>query len=151
MPGYKGHLIGGACAFGLLFYCCANANVSHVTFVEWFLLTELGALFPDVDVNSKGQKVFYSMLILSLVILAIFHAWMAFCIIAFLSFFPIVSRHRGLFHKWWFLLLITLGVGIILKSYFPSHQNIVLWDMLFFATGVFSHILLDFKLKVLRW
>lgn len=66
MPGYKGHLSGG-----LVVGCIAvgGAVISgrlactplYLAGLMGFCL--LGALFPDVDTDSKGQNLFYGMLI----------------------------------------------------------------------------------------
>ena len=62
MPGYKGHLVGGAVAYGVTVYLLRSLNPTAITLVEWFVCTLAGALFPDVDTKSKGQKYFYSVL-----------------------------------------------------------------------------------------
>src|SRR5882724_10040377 len=60
MPGYKGHLVGGAAVY-VLFLCCIIGVVkpSLLMASEWLIFTLAGALFPDVDIKSKGQKYFY--------------------------------------------------------------------------------------------
>jgi hypothetical protein len=67
MPGYKGHLTGGLLAGGLAIGAAvilgrlAYAPL-HLAGLMGFCL--LGALFPDVDTDSKGQNLFYTVLIL---------------------------------------------------------------------------------------
>ena len=60
MPGYKGHIVGAALAFaGTLLVVSKTYPPTPLTALQWFLLTILGALFPDVDIKSKGQGIFY--------------------------------------------------------------------------------------------
>src|SRR5438309_2217826 len=62
MPGYKGHLVGGTVAFGLLFFALVGVVVRQPSMLiagEWLLFALAGSLFPDIDIKSKGQKYFY--------------------------------------------------------------------------------------------
>ena len=149
MPGYKGHVIGGACAFGLLFYFGAPHAVSHSTFVEWLLCATLGSLFPDVDINSKGQKIFFSFLAVALVLLAFYGRWFACGMLGLFSCLPILIKHRGLFHKWWFIIGLPLSSMLILSYYHPDYRTVILWDTYFFVAGIISHLVLDFKFRLL--
>ncbi|MBT3455485.1 hypothetical protein HN446_00295 [bacterium] len=150
MPGYKGHVIGGAVAFVLLFSFMDLSQVSHITFVEWFLFTIMGALFPDVDIGSKGQKLFYSLLLIVLAILAFYGRWFTCGILCFVSLFPILVRHRGLFHKWWFILIVPMPLMLYLANCWPKFSHSLSWATIFFMVGIFSHLLLDFKLKIFK-
>jgi len=67
MPGYKGHLVGGTVAYGLLFFGLVGVVVkqpSMLTAGEWLLFALAGSLFPDIDIKSKGQKYFYYVIFL---------------------------------------------------------------------------------------
>jgi hypothetical protein len=59
MANYKGHLIGGAVAYSIFLFVGRLHNMSFYTVLEWLLFSLAGALFPDIDTKSKGQKLFY--------------------------------------------------------------------------------------------
>src|SRR5438445_6777467 len=74
MPGYKGHLVGGTVAFGLLFFALVGVVVRQPSMLiagEWLLFALAGSLFPDIDIKSKGQKYFYYVIFLFFIILSV--------------------------------------------------------------------------------
>ncbi|MGC2310143.1 MAG: hypothetical protein WA432_00805 [Candidatus Babeliaceae bacterium] len=62
MPSYKGHLLGGLVVYSIALLFMAT-TLSWLTKGEWLLCTLFGALFPDIDIKSKGQKLFYALLL----------------------------------------------------------------------------------------
>ena len=65
MPNYKTHLAGGLFAYLLSIYAVITLRtISFALALEWLLFCLLGALFPDVDIKSKGQKIFYWIVLL---------------------------------------------------------------------------------------
>ncbi len=61
MPGYKVHLAGGmaltgACVAAGIYKGWFDFNVLEITSI--LFIGSLGALFPDVDTDSKGQNIF---------------------------------------------------------------------------------------------
>ena len=150
MPGYRGHLVGGACVFGFLFYFGVKEPVSDFTVIEWLTLTLLGSLFPDIDTTSKGQKLFYTILAISLSVLALRGQWFLCGVIGILSMLPIIFRHRGFFHKWWAILSLPVIFVYVLGKYFPFLKQALWYDVYFFSAGVLSHLILDFKFKFLQ-
>lgn len=152
MPGYKGHLLGG-----LFFYAVALALVSlyYISVpigIHWLCATLAGALFPDIDTKSKGQYLFYQVfLVLAFTCVFYNKPWHALSISLF-GFAPLLCKHRGLFHNFWFLLLVTLGAAQLLVYFFPEYKFLIITDALFFALGIFSHLWLDMGLaRTLRF
>lgn len=149
MPGYKGHIAGGIVIYGVtLAVIMQNLNPSPVTMIEWFCFTVAGALFPDIDIKSKGQKLFY-WLLLGIIGYLIFHGY-AECIpfIAILAIVPLLSRHRGLFHKLWFVILLPSAVAFLMMAYWaPSCSSLIFFDCLFFIMGAISHLVLDLGIR----
>jgi len=155
MPGYKGHLLGGAAAGGILLSLLSCCDVVHPTLlcgVEWLLASFLGSLFPDIDIKSKGQKVFYWVLLGLFVYLYIGKKLMMLGLFSIIGITPMLVRHRGLFHKWWFVVLLPLLLAIVTGHYYPHYQYALLFDATFFVAGALSHLILDrgFK-KAFRW
>lgn len=147
MPNYKGHLVGGVVAFLLVINVIIVQKVSLVVALEWLSFTSLGALFPDIDIKSKGQKIFYKVLVLVFLILLLKQRFMTIVFLSLLAFLPLVVRHRGMCHELWFVVSAPLVVAFALTCYFPKFSSFVLWDALFFIVGAVSHLYLDFGVK----
>ena len=71
MPGYRAHLVGGMAAYGITLYLLRSYCGSVFVGAEWMLFALAGALFPDIDTKSMGQKFLYQILLIILIILAI--------------------------------------------------------------------------------
>lgn len=144
MPGYRGHIVGGAATF-----CIVALVVSKfypptlITALQWFLLTIVGALFPDVDIKSKGQGIFYRVILLCLILLYLQKNWYLFAATSFMAMLPVLVRHRGLFHNIWFVIVVPFGLAYFMVGSFPQYKTILLLDATFFAAGAVSHIILD--------
>jgi membrane-bound metal-dependent hydrolase YbcI (DUF457 family) len=144
MPGYKGHIAGGAAAFAIVALVVSKTYPpSPITALQWFFLTILGALFPDVDIKSRGQGIFYRVVLLTLVIFYIKKQWHLFSAVSFLALTPLLVRHRGLFHNFWFVVLVPFALAYCCIEAFPHYQTLLMLNALFFAAGAISHIVLD--------
>ncbi|MCI0493740.1 metal-dependent hydrolase [candidate division KSB1 bacterium] len=64
-----------------------------------FGLTYLGALFPDIDIKSKSQKIIYSIIIVFMALLIIYHYYGWAAGIGFFALLGIISKHRGFLHS----------------------------------------------------
>jgi len=148
MPGYKGHLVGGVVAFGLLFAGLAHLILmqqpSHLVMGEWLLCTLAGALFPDIDVKSKGQKYFYYVAFVCLMVLAYQQRFQMLTCFSFVMITPMLVKHRGIFHNPWFVIGLPLIVWCIVAIPLPHKATYLFVDTLFFITGALSHLWLDF-------
>ena len=144
MPGYKGHLVGGAVAFAcLILLLKVSYKPSFVDALHFFGCALLGALFPDIDIKSRGQAIFYRVLTLLLLLLLIKRERTLYICLSFVMILPLLVRHRGLFHRMWFIILLAAG-SVGLCAYLDySHMQYVFLCNLFFVTGAASHLLLD--------
>ncbi|MCX5925067.1 MAG: metal-dependent hydrolase [Candidatus Dependentiae bacterium] len=147
MPGYKGHLVGGLCVYGLGLYLLRSYCVSYSIGIEWCICRIAGSLFPDIDIKSKGQKYFYWIIvgIFGLLIIHQKHSMLACA--SMLAVTPLLARHRGIFHNIWFILGLTSVGWLVLSNYQPSLSQILLLDAVFFFLGAASHIWLDVGFK----
>lgn len=151
MPGYRAHLVGGAVAFALVLLCITK-QYTMLNGVEWLCFALLGALFPDVDIKSKGQKLFYRGVVVCAVIFLVQQQWTALGVLAVAALFPQLCNHRGIFHEPWFLLAVPLISFVYVQCCMPLYASGVMWDGIFFAAGAFSHIFLDRGFKgILRF
>jgi hypothetical protein len=142
MPGYKAHLAGGFVAF-LIVLLLFVTYASGGRVIEWLICALLGSLFPDIDTKSKGQRIWYQLLVIVYVILLILRRWTTMIIVSFLAIIPMLVKHRGLFHHAWFILfLTTCAVGCCYWCA-PHFVHLACWDSLFFVAGAWSHLILD--------
>lgn len=147
MPGYKGHLGGGLIAFGIMLTLLAARHVmlvDHIVPVMSLLLcTMAGALFPDIDTKSKGQKYFYWLIAVLMIYLIYKRLLVHLSVLAVAATTPMLVKHRGLFHNIWFLIAAFTAIGYSLMLYAPRYSEAVILHMLFFLAGVVSHLWLD--------
>jgi len=144
MPNYKGHLAGGTAAYAVLFLLLRSSiKPSFITACEWLVFALAGALFPDIDIKSKGQKYFYRIVLLLFIILIIQNQFEMLAGCSVIAILPMLARHRGLFHRMWFIVSLPLliWVGVALLS--PQLSRVIFFDVLFFITGALSHLWLD--------
>jgi membrane-bound metal-dependent hydrolase YbcI (DUF457 family) len=144
MPNYKGHLVGGVIAYGALFFAVFAAQKPSLLIAgEWLLFTLAGALFPDIDIKSKGQKYFYFVILLFVTILVIQQRFEMLAYCSFIIISPMLVRHRGIFHNPWFVIVMPLLIWVLVSGSLPRLSQQLFCDTLFFITGALSHIWLD--------
>ncbi|MEM4408530.1 MAG: metal-dependent hydrolase [Candidatus Caldarchaeum sp.] len=148
MSQLKGHIAGGVVAFSL--YISSLAVFFHFqpntqVFV-WFGICLLGALWPDVDTNSKSQKLFYAIFVIVDAYLILHGKFKDSALLGIFALLPTLAKHRGWTHSLSAALAIplpllllpllqpTLGVGG-LEYYIPA------------VIGYLSHLVLDRELK----
>ncbi len=106
MPGYRGHIIAGT-VFGLLLLVGLAFSplarglepvpmLVHGIVILWLAI--LFALFPDVDIKSRGQVLFYRIFFVLDLLLLIQKFYVEAALLGFLAMLPIISRHRGWTH-----------------------------------------------------
>jgi len=151
MPGYKGHLAGGLITGGILLYAVQELNPTPLTALEWLSFALAGSLFPDIDIKSKGQKLFYPILLGILVLLFYNGHIELVALLAVLGLVPMMVRHRGVFHRLWFVIIFPLFVASVGALLMPECMRIFFLDTLFFIAGAISHLWLDFgTMRMLR-
>lgn len=148
MPNYQTHLAGGALAFaGLLVCVVPYVQPTVLSAGEWLLFALAGSLFPDIDIKSKGQKYFYWMVLLLLLIFTYTKRFIPLAVISIIATLPLISKHRGLFHRAWFVIIAPLILWHLLSMQYPAIKIALLFDMLFFIVGALSHLWLDMGFK----
>lgn len=150
MPNYKTHLVGGFATFIALLLVLKSANTTAFNVIQWLIICLLGSLFPDVDTKSKIQKIFYTGFVILLFFLMSLNKLKLALFLSIISLSPLVVNHRGIFHKAWFIILITVAFvffSVEIKL-FHSCSEITI-PALFFTAGALSHIVLDMGIKQL--
>ena len=148
MPGYKAHLTGGIVFGGGLLATAVWMKAFQPDLKQTVALLSictLGALFPDTDTDSKGQRFFYTGLVildLALMIQGLYR-WAA--VLGFCAMLPAVGQHRGWTHTWWAMLLIPLPLIILPVVFYRIAPQAVLPFYLAAEAGYFSHLIMDRK------
>lgn len=146
MPGYRGHLIGGVVAFTLL-SLLHRAPFSLIGQTELLFITCLGALFPDIDTKSRGQRYFYSLLAILFIILFLHHQFIIISLLAVAAIVPLVVAHRGPFHNPKIICFIVILCILVILCTFSIRLRSVSWHGLYFFIGSLSHLFLDYGIK----
>jgi hypothetical protein len=144
MPNYRGHVFGGCVVYVAVLAILNSYCISGFTALEWFLCTFAGALFPDIDTKSRGQKYFYWLVLVTLLFLIYRERFDLLAIISVCVTLPLLSKHRGIFHHFWFVTLVPLGIWFFIRSFRPDLSDQLLFDTVFFIAGALSHLWLDF-------
>lgn len=149
MPGYKGHLNGGLISGALVIVVAVvmgylSRDPLQLAGLMGFCL--LGALFPDIDTDSKGQNLFYTGLIIIDGILIYKHHYRWAAWVGLIAMLPALGHHRGWTHTWWAMLIVPLPIVIIPYLFFNGDGVHIFKNFyVAFTLGYFSHLLLDRK------
>lgn len=155
MAGYKGH-VAGAAVFGLgyvavlIYAFSVDAAYRQFSVLErvgyplvLIVLTLLFGLWPDVDINSKGQRLFYSIFFVTDLFLIVTEQFRVAAYLGLVALLPVLSTHRGWTHTWWAMLLIPSPLLILPYLHVPERPLIGLPFYGAAVTGYFSHLLMD--------
>ena len=143
MPNYKGHLLGGVILYSGVILAFALYTRSFFCLAEWLACTLLGSLFPDIDTKSKGQKIVYCGLFAAALMLLCLQNFVMLAYLGLAALVPLVTNHRGLFHKLWFLVLVVCAGAAGIVMLYPYASSRIFTNALFFLVGVISHLWLD--------
>ncbi|MFB6248167.1 MAG: metal-dependent hydrolase [Salinibacter sp.] len=155
MAGYKGHLA-GATLFALGYIALLGYAFSVDAAYEQFSALEqvgyplglvalalLFGLWPDVDTNSKGQRVFYSVFLVTDLFLIGTEQFRAAAYLGLVALLPVLSHHRGWTHTWWAMLLIPSPLLILPYLHLPERPLVGLPFYGAAVVGYLSHLVVD--------
>jgi len=144
MPGYRGHLIGGGLVYyGTVYFLMQGYSPDLFTLAQGLIFCLIGALFPDIDIKSMGQKYFFIMLAIVLLFCLIYQKSAWFIALTFLSIIPLLARHRGFFHSLFFISALSFFLIVCALKFNLAKAPFAVSNALFFMIGAWSHILLD--------
>jgi len=143
MPGYRLHLFCGLLTYLAILQCMQYQAINFSIIIQGLIFCLLGALFPDIDIKSKGQKLYYSIFFVLLLWLLYQHQFCLFAVMSLLGIIPILVRHRGIFHHFWFLLIMVLMMIGAIKIWCGSYATLLISNCWFFFVGSVSHVVLD--------
>ena len=135
MSMFREHWIGGLTAYSVFFMISLIATVCvsilYKSSFDWnptismdpfgilacFTIALLFGLFPDVDIKSKSQKIFYSLIfVLDLSLILFFQRYLEAAILGLFAMLPILSKHRGWTHSRLTMILLP-GLFLIIPLY----------------------------------
>ena len=143
MPGYRGHLVGGSITYLVILQLIKSYQPPVLIVLQGFIFCIIGSMFPDVDIKSKGQKLFYIGALITLCCFLYYERTDLFIGLSLLSLIPLLVKHRGVFHQVWFLIFISMTMGLLIGSIHASYSAWAMKNALFFLAGALSHIVLD--------
>jgi len=147
MPSYKTHLAGGLITYLLVYkvttilHLVRTPDLKHHLFFAG--LTLLGSIFPDIDVSSKMQQLFWLAALIALPSALFLHKFHLFVGIGAVCLSLLFIHHRTLTHRFWFITLLPLTGALLFASRYPSHKHLFFSACIFFAAGAASHLILD--------
>lgn len=110
-------------------------------------LAVMFALFPDIDIKSKGQLLFYRLLFVLDVCLVLAQLFREAAVLGLLALIPILSRHRGWTHTIWAAILVPLPLlaAPLYTTGKVSVELVVEWAPYYVGAvaGYVSHLLAD--------
>ena len=150
MASYKGHTAGGIAAVAVFLGCLhhfVSSPLDWVNILVFLVIGVLGALFPDVDTNSRGQDIFYSLFFILDFSLIALRKFEYAALLGLLVILPVLGKHRGWTHTWWAMLIVPFPIILLPVSFFKAAPEPLIPYYLCAVSGYFSHLLLDWKFK----
>ena len=143
MSMYRGHLVGGFVAYIMSTAAMSLVHSMFLPSLAGLIAALAGSLFPDIDIQSKGQRLFLKLLFLLILGCFLFRASIPLITLLLFSVLPIILPHRGLFHDAFFVLVLTCLAMAFVLYILPDRVDKVVPVMVFFYVGVISHLVLD--------
>ena len=149
MASGKGHILGGLVFLWLFLTILANFFFvpSAMEIIIFAAIAVMFSLWPDVDIKSIGQKVFYTIFFVTDAILIFyFQAHKTAAFFGLLIILPILAKHRGWTHSR--LTAVLLPTPLLLVPMYVFEGSLAQGIPYYFAavTGYFSHLFFDKKL-----
>ena len=138
MSMFREHWIGGLVAYSAFFFISFIATFAvpilydtmpqewnptipplrdFVKIIGCFAVAVLFSLWPDVDIKSKSQRIFYRLLfVLNLVLIVFFQRYLESALLGLFAMLPILSKHRGWTHAKLTMILLP-GVSLLIPIY----------------------------------
>ena len=160
MANYRGHVAGGAATFLIIAYTTTKLFPAPLYTPKELLLALLfcllGSLFPDVDIKSVGQRIFYTVLTIFIIITILTQQWLLLSMLSLISIFPLLVNHRGIIHTIGFVTLAPLVILFVTHYLLPTSNLLGKYDLFsrttwilygYFVAGALSHLLLDYGIS----
>ena len=149
MASGKGHIVGGFVFLWLFLTVLSNYFFvpSAMEIVIYAAIAIMFSLWPDVDIKSIGQKLFYTIFFITDAILIFYFKELeTAAYFGLLIILPVLAKHRGWTH--WRSTAILLPVPLMLAPMYMYGGTLLEGAPYYCAavTGYFSHLFFDKKL-----
>ena len=149
MASGKRHIIGGFVFFWMFLAILSNFFFvpSVMEIIIFSAIAVMFSLWPDVDIKSLGQRVFYTIFFVTDVVLIFyFKDYKAAAFFGLLIILPVLAKHRGWTHSK--ITAVLLPTPLILVPMYAYGGTLAEGLPYYFAavTGYFSHLFFDKKL-----
>ena len=148
MSMFREHWIGGLTAYSTFFIvslvATISVSISYGLPFDWnpticmdpigilgcFVVALLFGLFPDVDIKSKSQHIFYTVLfVLNASLILIVRRYVEAAVLGLFAMLPILSKHRGWTHSKITMILLP-GLFLAIPIYVAYPQWGTEWERL---------------------
>ena len=137
MSMFREHYIGGLIAYSLFFVLSLGASLfgqvamqvpldrnPTISFNPWsigacFVVAVLSGLWPDVDIKSRSQQIFYRIFLVFSIILILRKQYFQSAVLGIFAMLPLLGKHRGWTHSRLTMLLLP-AVFLVLPFYFEG-------------------------------
>jgi hypothetical protein len=150
MPGYRAHLITAMLIYAVITLIAWSVVIDWSVRILGLLAICVGALFPDIDTKSKGQRyayTIYALLFGIVVFLYLRHRtqlWIDIIIcLAGIMMVPLIVHHRGITHNPRFIILLGLALWLLTAGLYPVLAGQLFFYSICFMCGALSHVWLD--------
>lgn len=151
MASYRGHIWGGLLFFVpliilLVFFFELYKQPLPMLLAQVAILlgvTLLFALFPDIDIKSKGQRIFYLIFFCVDLVLIVTNHWREAAFLGLFAMLPLLTEHRGWTHSFWASLIIPLPFLLVPIWFAKSGWKAGLPYYLAAVAGYLSHRFMD--------
>jgi len=106
-------------------------------------LAVLGALFPDVDTNSKGRHLYYGAAAVADAALILLKHYRMAAFLGFCAILAAVGSHRGWTHTWWAGLIVPSAALLGSVTFLDMPWQALMPYYLAVVLGYYSHLVLD--------
>jgi len=155
MAGYKGHIAGAAVFGGVYLAALGYAFSVDAAYRQFTALEQVGyplallalallfGLWPDVDTDSKGQEIFYSIFFVADLFLVVTEQFRAAAYLGLVAVLLVLSTHRGWTHTWWAMVLVPSPLLILPYLHVPGRPLVGLPFYGAAVIGYLSHLVVD--------
>ena len=155
MAGYKGHIAGAAVLGSGYLALLVYAFSVDAAYRQFSVLEQIGyplvlltlallfGLWPDVDTDSKGQDLFYTIFFVVDLFLVVTEQFRAAAYLGLVAVLLVLSKHRGWTHTWWAMLLVPSPLLILPYMHLPERPLVGLPFYGAAVVGYLSHLVVD--------
>ena len=155
MADYRGHVTGalvfGSAYVALLAYAftvdAAYARFNSLELLGYPLalltLAVLFGLWPDVDTDSHGRRIFYTLFFVADLFLIVTEQFEQAAYLGLFAILPALDHHRGWTHTWWAMLLIPSPLLVLPYLHVPDRPLVGLPFYGAAVIGYLSHLVMD--------